>query len=348
MKNITIYDIAKEAIVSVSTVSRVLNNTAPVKASTRDTITKIIEKYKFQPNALARSLIKKETGTIAMIVPDITNPFFPEVFGGAEYEAKKRGYTFFLCNTANEYSRESEYLTILREKRVDGIVFIGGRINLADCPPELLQEVMEAAETIPVVLVNGNLAKSGLHRIYTDEALGAALATQHLIDLGHRDIAFLGGLDYMTTTNQKVKAVKKKLEENQLKLRQEWVQYGEFSIPGGRKLMNRLLDGKNRPTAVLCINDFTAIGAIKAATERGLQIPNDISIVGFDDSPLATAVIPELTTVTQNTNELGKIAVERIYQINNGMPAKRTTVLQPKLIVRQSSGKAPIKKVLTI
>ncbi|MGF7034222.1 LacI family transcriptional regulator/LacI family purine nucleotide synthesis repressor [Paenibacillus mucilaginosus] len=343
MKNITIYDIAKEAEVSVSTVSRVLNNTAPVKASTKDTIMKVIEKYKFQPNALARSLIKKETGTIAMIVPDMTNPFFPEVFWGSENEGREKGYTFFLCNSAGEYSRESEYLSILLERRVEGLIFIGGRINLADCPPELIREVTEAAEAIPVVLVNGNLSKGSLHRVYTDEAAGAALAAQHLIDLGHKEIAFVGGLDYMTTTMQKVKAVKKKLKEHGLTLRSDWVHYGEFSITAGRELMNRLLDGEQRPTAVICVNDFTAIGAMKAAIERGLKIPEDLSIVGFDDSPLSTAVIPELTTVTQNAYELGRLAVERIYQIIHGKPAKRSTVLLPELVIRQSTGRAPQK-----
>lgn len=341
MKNITIYDIAKEADVSVTTVSRVLNGTAPVKASTKETVLRVIEKYKFQPNALARSLIKKETGTIAMIVPDITNPFFPEVFWGSENEAREKGYTFFLCNSAGEYGRESEYLSILREKRVEGIIFVGGRINLANCPPELVQEVVDTAQGIPVVLVNGNLAKGNLHRVYTDEGAGAALAAQHVIDLGHREIAFIGGMEAMTTTIQKVKAVKRKLEESGLTLRKDRLLFGEFSITAGRELMSRLLDQADRPTAVICVNDFTAIGAIKAATERGLRIPQDISIVGFDDSPLSTAVIPELTTVTQNTHELGKLAVERIYQINNGLPAKRGTVLQPKLVVRQSTGRAP-------
>ncbi|MFC4099081.1 LacI family DNA-binding transcriptional regulator [Paenibacillus xanthanilyticus] len=341
MKNITIYDIAKEADVSVTTVSRVLNGTAPVKASTKEAVLRVIEKHKFQPNALARSLIKKETGTIAMIVPDITNPFFPEVFWGSENEAREKGYTFFLCNSAGEYGRESEYLSILREKRVEGIIFVGGRINLANCPSALAQEVVDTAKGMPVVLVNGHLAKSQLHRVYTDEAAGAALAAQHVIDLGHREIAFIGGMEELTTTIQKVKAVKQKLEQHGLSLRKDRLLYGEFSIAAGRELTAKLLDQADRPTAVICVNDFTAIGAIKAATERGLRIPDDISIVGFDDSPLSTAVIPELTTVTQNTNELGRLAVERIYQINNGLPAKRSTVLQPKLIVRQSTGPAP-------
>ncbi|WP_019912604.1 LacI family DNA-binding transcriptional regulator [Paenibacillus sp. HW567] len=338
MKTITIYDIAKEANVSVATVSRVLNDTAPVKASTRETINKIIEKYQFQPNALARSLLKKETGTIAMILPDITNPFFPEVFWGAENVARVKGYSFFLCNTAGNYNRESEFLSILREKRVDGIIFLGGRINLANCPPELAQEVIELSRHVPIVLVNGNLPKSGLHRIYTDEAAGAALATQHLIDLGHRDIGFIGGMDDTATTLVKIKAARKKLKEHGLELRQEWLKSGEFSVPGGRELMNQMLDQKHRPTAVLCVNDFTAIGAIKAAAQHGLHIPGDISIVGFDDTPLATAVIPELTTVSQNTYELGELAVETLHQIINGKNPKKQIVLQPKLIVRSSTG----------
>lgn len=338
MKTITIYDIAREANVSVATVSRVLNDTAPVKASTRETINKIIEKHQFQPNALARSLLKKETGTIAMILPDITNPFFPEVFWGAENVAREKGYSFFLCNTAGNYSRESEYLSILREKRVDGIIFLGGRINLTNCPPNLSQEVIELARHVPIVLVNGNLPKSGLHRIYTDEAAGAALATQHLIDLGHKEIGFVGGMDETTTTQVKIKAVKMKLKEHGLGLRKEWLKSGDFSVQGGRDLMNQILDQDHRPTAVLCVNDFTAIGAIKAAFEHGLSIPGDISIVGFDDTPLSTAVIPELTTVSQNTNKLGELAVETLHQIINGSNPKKQIILKPELVVRSSSG----------
>lgn len=339
MKTVTIYDIAKEANVSVATVSRVLNDTAPVKASTRETIMAVIEKHQFQPNALARSLLKKETGTIAMILPDITNPFFPEVFWGAENAARDKGYTFFLCNTAGESGRESEYLSILREKRVDGIIFLGGRINLANCPPALAQEVIEMAKHVPIVLVNGNLPKSGLHRIYTDEAEGAALAAKHLIALGHRDIGFIGGMDETSTTQLKVKAVKRELKENGLELHKEWLRLGEFSVPGGRHLMNQILDLEHRPTAVLCVNDFTAIGAVKAAVEHGLRIPEDISIVGFDDSPLSTAVIPELTTVSQNTVELGKLAVEMLHQMVNGEKSKKQIKLQPQLVVRNSTGK---------
>ncbi|EHS57546.1 LacI family DNA-binding transcriptional regulator [Paenibacillus sp. Aloe-11] len=338
MTPITIYDIAREANVSVSTVSRVLNDTAPVRASTREKIMSIIEKHQFQPNALARSLIKKETGTIAIILPDITNPFFPEVFWGAENEARGLGYTFFLCNTAGDHGRESEYLSILREKRVDGIIFLGGRINLQNCPEEMAQELIEMGKRQPIVLVNGNLARSGFHRVYTDEAAGAMQAAEHLLTLGHREIAFVGGLQKMSTTMVKVKAVQKKLQEYGLEIPKERLRLGSFSIDDGKRLMSELLEQDNPPTAVICVNDYTAIGAIKAAINHGLSIPNDISIVGFDDTPLASAVIPELTTVSQNTYQLGKLAVDVLHElINQGKPRKQT-ILQPQLVVRQSTG----------
>lgn len=340
MSSITIYDIAKEAGVSVATVSRVLNSTAPVKASTKARIMSIIAKHQFQPNALARSLIKKETGIIAIILPDITNPFFPEVFWGAENEAREKGYTLFLCDTAGDYSRESQYLNILWEQRVDGIIFMGGRINLANCPPNLAQEIMDMSKNIPVVLVNGNIPNASIHRIYTDEALGAELATQHLIDLGHREIAFLGGRKEMTTTLSKVKAFRKKLEDNQISFRSDRVLFGDFSITAGKELMNKLLENEDRPTAVFCVNDYTAIGAIKAIIEHGLRIPEDISIIGFDDTPLADAVIPELTTVSQQTHQLGKQAVELLNQLISKEAVRKRTVLKPELVVRKSTGPA--------
>jgi LacI family transcriptional regulator len=301
----------------------------------------IIEKHQFQPNALARSLLKKETGTIAVVLPDITNPFFPEVFWGAENEARDKGYTFFLCNTAGDYNRESEYLTILREKRVDGIIFIGGRINLSQCPEPLAQELVELSKHLPIVLVNGSLPKSGLHTIYTDEAAGAVLAAQHLIDHGHREIAFLGGRNNMSTTMVKVRAFRKTLEANGIPSKDNRVLFGDFSIQAGKELMNELLSRQDRPTAVFCVNDYTAIGAIKAAVERGLRIPEDLSIVGFDDMPLASAVIPELTTVSQNTHLLGKLSVELLHQLVNKHKAKKITKLEPQLVIRKSTGPAP-------
>ncbi|MFC5407130.1 LacI family DNA-binding transcriptional regulator [Cohnella soli] len=339
MRQITIYDIAKEAKVSVATVSRVLNGTAPVKASTRAKIEALIQKYQFQPNAMARSLLSKETGIIGVIVPDLTNPFFPEVFAGAEQEAQESGHTFLLCNTMGSYAKESEYLNIMQEKRVDGIVFIGGRINLKDCEPELVQEVVEHANKIPLVLVNGNLKNTELTRVVTDEYTGTLLAMRHLIELGHTQIGFIGGESHMTTTSIKLRAFRKALRDEGIPVREEWILPDSFSVDSGRQMMQKLLDMKEQPTAVCCVNDFTAIGAIKTAVENGLKVPDDISIVGFDDIPLAHHVIPELTTVSQQANELGRMAIKVLRQMMNKGKTKKLTALEPQLVVRQSTAR---------
>ncbi len=338
MRQVTIYDIAKEAKVSVATVSRVLNDTAPVKESTRAKIEGLIAKYNFQPNAMARSLLKKETGIIGVIVPDLTNPFFPEVFAGAEQEAQQSGYTFLLSNSVGDYAKESEYLSILREKRVDGLIFLGGRINLKHCDDHLVQELVQHASVIPTVLVNGGLRNTDLVRVATDESAGTALAVRHLVELGHKEIGFIGGESHMTTTSIKLRAFRKTMKEEGLDVREEWLLPDSFSMDSGKKQMLKLLDMKEKPTAVVCVNDYTAIGAIKAAAEAGLKVPDDMSVVGFDDIPLAHHFIPELTTVSQQANELGKAAVQVLKGLMNKEKVKKLTSLEPQLIVRQSTG----------
>jgi len=337
LKQVTIYDIAKEAKVSVATVSRVLNGTAPVKVSTRAKIEALIQRYNFQPNAMARSLLKKETGIIGVIVPDLTNPFFPEVFAGAEQEAQQSGHTFLLCNTVGDYAKESAYLSIMREKRVDGTIFLGGRINLRQCDAELEQELLHHASVIPTVLVNGGLRSGDIVRVATDEATGTALAVRHLIELGHTRIGFVGGESHMSTTTVKLRAFRKTLKESGIQVRDEWVLPDSFSIDSGKRQMLKLLAMQERPTAVFCVNDYTAIGAIKAATENGLKVPDDMSVVGFDDIPLAHHFIPELTTVTQLANELGRRAVQVLHGLMNHEKVKKLTTLEPHLIVRQST-----------
>ncbi|CAN7656505.1 LacI family DNA-binding transcriptional regulator [Paenibacillus sp. LjRoot56] len=337
METITVYDIAREANVSVATVSRVLNDTAPVRASTRQKIMAIIEKHKFQPNALARSLVNKKTGMIGVLFPDSSNMFFPEVFGGAERAAQKLGYTLFLCNTFSDYNRESEYLNLLCERQVDGLILMGGRINSRHCPPSLVQEVVDIQRKIPIVLINGTLPGHPCHRVKTDEYLGTKLIVQHLIDRGHRQIGFLGGSAATTTTVEKLQAYRRTLEANQLSYRKEWVRMGSFSMSCGRQLMEAFLTMSNRPTAILCINDYVAIGAMKTAISRGLRIPEDIAIAGFDDTQLSSAMNPELTTVSQQSEQLGMQAMLILSKLIQKEKVTKLTVLAPNLIIRQST-----------
>ncbi|OCT15728.1 LacI family transcriptional regulator [Paenibacillus pectinilyticus] len=337
METITVYDIAREANVSVATVSRVLNDTAPVRASTRQKIIAIIEKHKFQPNALARSLVNKKTGMIGVLFPDSSNMFFPEVFGGAEKAAQKLGYTLFLCNTFSNSRRESEYLTLLCERQVEGLLFMGGRINSRDCSDALVQELENIQKKIPIVLINGTLPGNPCHRVKTDEFAGTQLIMQHLIDRGHRRIGFLGGTAETTTTLEKLQAYRQVLAANNLTYRKEWVRLGDFSMSCGRKLMEQCIALSERPTAYLCINDYVAIGAMKTAISHGMRIPEDMAIAGFDDTQLASAMNPELTTVSQHSDQLGQEAIMILSKLIQKEKVKKQTVLSPALIIRQST-----------
>lgn len=304
----------------------------------------LIAKHQFQPNAIARSLFKKETGMIGVILPDITNPFFPEVLSGLDQEARSKGYTFFLCDTvstngdsAEQYVRESQYLSILMEKQVDGIVMIGGRINLAKPSKDLVSEVVEASKRVPLLLINGNLPGEGMTRVYADELEGAELATQHLIDLGHTDIAFVGGYKNMSNTIQRTRGFVKTMEKNGVQTRKEWIRDGGFSVEAGKKLMHQLLELPERPTAIFCANDLVAIGVMKVAHKAGLRVPQDLSLIGFDDIPYASNSIPELTTISLKCYEVGRNAAELLHQMITKNKVNKSTKLRPELVVREST-----------
>lgn len=344
MKPVTIYDIAKEANVSVATVSRVLNNSAPVKRATRDRINELIQKYQFQPNALARSLLKKETGMIGIIFPDITNPFFPMLLAGLEEEARSKGYHFFLCDTVStmgemedQYDRESQYISILMEQQVDGIIMLGGRINLSRPAKELVTEVVDMAKRVPLLLINGHLPGADLNRICVDERAGAELATQHLIDLGHKRIMFAGGYRFMSNTAHRMQGFQRTMERNGLALPPDWTLIEGYSIETGKEAFERLGHEGELPTAVFCANDQVAIGMLKAAHKAGLKVPDDLSLVGFDDIPYASNSIPELTTVSLQSYEVGRNAIGLLHRMIGKEKVPKRTTVKPALIVREST-----------
>ncbi|WP_020617144.1 LacI family DNA-binding transcriptional regulator [Paenibacillus daejeonensis] len=344
MKRVTVYDIAKEASVSVATVSRVLNNTAPVRQATKDRVQALIDKYQFQPNALARSLYKKETGMLGVIIPDITNPFFPTLLAGLDQRARQLGYTIFLCDTVStegeyedQYLRESEYLNLLMEKRVDGMIWIGGRINLAHPSEDLVKEMIDVSKRVPLLLVNGQVPGTDMHRVYVDEREGAQLATQYLIHLGHREIAFVGGYVHMTNTLERLQGFNEAMRDNGLTPRKEWMLNGDFSVESGKRYFNRLLSLPKLPTAIFCANDLVAVGVMKAAHKAGIRVPEDLSLIGFDDIPYAANSIPELTTVSLKCYDVGRIAADQICGMMNGELVSKAIKVKPELVIRESA-----------
>lgn len=345
-KALTVYDIAEEAGVSPATVSRVLTGNANVSPKKREKIQAIIDKYNFKPNALARSLIKKESKMIGMILPDITNPFFASVFLEAEKYAVSLGYTILLCNSMNDNFMnmnhlESLYLKTLVEKQVDGIIMMGGRINDSKTVKEYADEVLEIMEKVPVVMINGKMAGVDCYKVNADEKHGIEQLIDYLYRLGHRRIGFVGGMQGITSNDIKIKAFLSTIKEYDILCKKEWILNGTFSIESGAECMNKLLCSRDLPTAVLAVNDFEAVGALKAAKKRGFKVPDDISITGFDDSYVSDIVAPAITTVSQNNSELGRTAVDIILKVSNGEKVKKDYTIATNLVIRDSC--SPVK-----
>jgi len=335
-KALTVYDIAKEAGVSPSTVSRVLTGNANVSREKAEKVRAIIDKNNFKPNAIARSLIKKESRMIGVILPDITNPFFASVFLEAESYAMSLGYSTLLCNSMGKPDIESMYLRILVEKKVDGIIMAGGRVNDTTTVKEYADEVKEIMEQVPFVIVNGRMTGVHSYRVYTDEAHGVDQLVDYLYRLGHRRIGFIGGIKGITSFDDKLKTFLTRANEYGILCENSWIVPGGFSIESGMESMNRLLSNRNLPTAVMAVNDFNAIGALKAAIKRGYNVPNDISITGFDNIYLTDVMTPSITTVSQNMAEIGRTAVDMVVNLANGKKIKKDYCIMTNLVIKDS------------
>ncbi|SHN00298.1 LacI family DNA-binding transcriptional regulator [Gracilibacillus kekensis] len=335
-KNITIYDIAKEANVSPATVSRVLTGNERVKPITKEKVLAIIEKYNFRPNSLARSLLFKQSKMIGIILPDINHPFFSTLVLKIEAHALSLGYTTFLCNSMNDEQIESTYLHNLVDKQVDGIIFLGGRINQVETNHALAEEMNQIMDRVPVVFVNGEMEGVDTHIVQTDEIDGITKVVDLLNNLNHQKIAFLGGESGISSHELKYNAFQHAMKNNQLPLNPDWILAEGFEIASGEALASQLLTLKNRPTAIVCVNDFVAIGVIKTLEKFDLKVPEDISVVGFDDIYLAKDFPPGITSVSQNYDQLGRTAVDvLIKRINNELAEKKITV-PTRLMVRNS------------
>ncbi|WP_160724760.1 LacI family DNA-binding transcriptional regulator [Bacillus sp. USDA818B3_A] len=335
-ENITIYDIAKEANVSPATVSRVLTGNAKVRPQTMRKIVDVIEKYNFRPNSLARSLLHKQSKTIGFILPDINHPFFSTLVQKSEAHALELGYTTFLCSTMNNSANESKYLQSLVEKQVDGIIYLGGRINDTATDQEYAEEMKKVMERIPVVFVNGQMAGVDAHIVRADEESGVEKLVELLINLKHKKIGFLGGMEGISSTDVKKNTFVQAMKNNGLPVNEKWVFGTGFTIESGEEVAAQLLYLKERPTAVICANDLVAIGVIKVLTKFGLKVPEDVSIVGFDDIYLAQHFPPGITTVSQNYDRLGQTAINVLVDLINEKEAEMETVVPTSLVLRDS------------
>ncbi|NPV54987.1 MAG: LacI family DNA-binding transcriptional regulator [Firmicutes bacterium] len=328
-----IKEVAELAKVSPSTVSRVLNGTGQVKQETREAVLKAVERLNYRPNPLAQSLRNKKTRLIAVLLPDITNPFFPEVVRGLEDTAKGYGYNIILGNTDENREKELEYIKALGNRWIDGMIFSsvsGGR--------EVEKRIVELARSLPVVLIDRKLEALSLSSVIVDNFRGAYEATMHLISLGKRRIAFIGGPPDIQIFRDRLNGYLKALEESGIKRDDDIIQNGDLKIGGGCLATIRLLDSPSPPAAIFAANDLMAIGALRIVKKRRLRIPEDVAVIGFDDIPLASQITPGLSTVSQPSHEIGAQAMQLLMRsIKNPRARSKHIVLAPRLIVRKST-----------
>ena len=328
----TIKDVARLANVSITTVSRVINNKSEgVSEETRQRVLQVMENLNYQPNRVARGLVTRRTNTLGLILPDITNPFFPEIARAVEDTANKHGYNIILCNTDDRSDKEELYIRVLKSKCVDGIVFTSSTTPVFRHVRQLRDYKM------PFVLLDRYFYDEQLPGVYTDGCQGMHEITRFVLEMGHREIAYIGGPSEAPNSMYRYAGFEQALKNFGLNLDKELIVEGNYKISGGREGVLELLSKGRDFTAVVCANDLMAIGAMEELKDAGFRIPEDISITGFDDIPMARYVEPKLTTVAQPCYQMGEMATELLIKLIEGKPVKNAVItLKPELIVRDS------------
>jgi LacI family transcriptional regulator, galactose operon repressor len=350
--NPTIKDIAREADVSYATVSRALNNKYGVKPATKARISDIAKRLRYSPNAIARGLVMRQTHTLGLILPDITNPFFPEVARGVEDFAQENGYSVFLCNTNWERRRESDYVGLLAEKRADGLIIAPVSSNA-----EALER--EFPRDMPVVYVSSVPTGTRRSCVAIDNIRGGHLATTHLIENGYRRLGFIGAMEESQAVDERLEGFRRAHREAGRALSEQFVHLGHFRRETGYDVMRKMIDSDDYPDAVFAENDIIALGVIQAVRDAGLAVPGDVAVVGFDDIQLAAYREIGLSTVYQPKYEMGRMAsgvllegilgpevetdaggadLDQQDAVNDTPKTGRRIILEPQLIVRNTSG----------
>lgn len=328
---VTIYDVAREANVSMATVSRVVNNNPNVKPQTRKKVFDAIEKLGYRPNAVARGLASKRTTTVGVVIPDISNAIFAEVARGIEDIANMYHYNIILCNADKRKEKEVRVINTLLEKQVDGLLFMGGAVS---------DEHIQAFKTsrVPIVLCATSDERDMYPSVDIDHKAAAKDAVQALIEQGHRRIAMISGtLQDPSTGYARFQGYKEALEEAGLKVDDELVRIGNYRYESGSETARYFLELDQRPTAIFAANDEMAIGAIHAIQDAGLKVPDDISVIGLDNTRMASMVRPQLTTVAQPMYDIGAVSMRLLTKLMNKETVQNERViLKHELIARQS------------
>ncbi len=328
-----IKDVAKLAHVSPITVSRYINNSGYCSPETRTRVEAAISKLEYVPNRLASGLRSKRSNTLALVLTDITNPFFTTIARGVEDTASQAGYTVIFCNTDKSVSKEQMYVQMLLERRVDGILLVPALSGVNSV--SLIKK-----QGIPIVLLDRRAPDLQTDVVLCDSEVGAYELTRLLLSLGHREIAILNGPRGVSTSEDRFRGYRTALAEGGINPNHRLECFGGFNQTSGFEMTSKVMARASKPTAIFATNNFIAIGVLKALKELGFRVPEDVAVVGFDDLPPALVTFPFLTVAAQPAYEIGRRATETLLK-KFGRPDSdpyKEVVLPAQIVVRRSSG----------
>ncbi len=340
MKSVNnIKELASILNLSISTVSRVLNGKGKsfrISEATSKKVFDTAKEYNYSPNRVARGLKLEKTDTIGLIIPDIANPYFGSIAKTIEVEARKNGYSIILCDSLDDENTEAELLQLLAKRKVDGII-----IAPTGKSSNHVTEIQE--QGIPVMVIDRYLPDTNLPFVTTDNYLGALLATEHFIALGHRNIACIQGINGVSANNERVKGYRDALQKHRIPVSETMIMGTDFGEENGYLQTRKLLALPEHPTAIFALSNLISLGSIRALKEAGLTIPDDISIISFDEQAWSAFLTCPMTTVEQPREEIGRLAFGALLNIIDKVLPEKTDkiMLQPRLILRES-----VKKIL--
>jgi LacI family transcriptional regulator len=332
----TLHDVAKAARVSIATVSATINQSAYVSPELQERVRKAIAEIGYHPDGIARSLKKRSTQTLGLIISDITNPFFTALVRGIEDAANARGYALILCNTDEHLEKEREYVRLLRSRRVDGMIM---------APAGSVEDYHRFGLEVstPFVFIDRKIPTVPADAVVVNNLGGAHQVVEYLLRLGHRRIGAITGLPHISTTHERIQGYRQALESAGLSVDPELLRGGNSRLEGGYQAGLALLALPRRPTAIFATNNVMAIGLMRVIAERGLRCPEDLSVACFDDFEWASVFHPRLTTVAQPTYDMGVKAAEVLFARLDGTLTgdPQEVVLSPSLVIRDSCGVPP-------
>ncbi|WP_213021349.1 LacI family DNA-binding transcriptional regulator [Siminovitchia terrae] len=330
---ITIYDVAEAANVSIATVSKVINNTGNISDKTRKRVKQAMKDLEYHPNILASALMGKQTKTIGLLIPDLANPFFSELARRIEDRGHELGYNLVICNTDYDGDKEDKYLQLLNQKMVDGFVLASGFEDL-----EKVEELIK--REIPVVIVARDFPMFSVNAVAIDDFMGGYIAANHLMELGHKNIGVIAR--DLWSNRERLRGFNHALDEHGLKLNKNFEYIMDIHdidhIYEGREMTKKYLLEDDRPTAIFACNDLLAAGAIQEAKELGFKIPENLSVIGFDNTSIATVIDPPLTTIAQPIESMGREVMDLMVSIISGEKKEKSRVtLLPSLVKRKTT-----------